>query len=214
MKPNKNNTKRNKNNTGNTKAHQNQKKGRKEPYIPGLYDKPTIELAEVGVPLTMEACPDTDGDEPILVDKEHYGRVYTVADGSFYTIRLGLHSSSLGIGALNEDCAVACAIPSTPDETQRLMALFFIPEIDPVRIVDAIGLRAENGRRFRLEYVYGSAALESNSDSRALPLRHDTMTDEGDHIMILQNRIDEEIPAFCTFSYDFLRFQVKVTYME
>lgn len=214
MKPNKNNTKRNKNNTGNTNANQNQQRGKKEPYIPGLYDKPAIELAEVGVPLTMEVCPDTDGDKPTLVDKEYYGKVYTVTDGSYYTVRLGIHSSSLGIAALNENCAVACVIPSTPDETQRLMALFFIPEIDPVRIVDAIWLRAENGQRFRLEYVYGSAALESNSDSRALPLRHNAITDEGDHIMILQNRIDEEIPAFCAFSYDFLRFQVKVTYTE
>ncbi len=202
------------NRKSNTKDSKNQKADNKEPYIPGLYDKPAIELAEVGIPLCMEACPDTEGDEPTLVDKEHYGKLYTVADGSFYTIRLGIHSSSLGIGAMDESCAVACMIPATSDETQRLMALFFIPEIDPVRFVDAILLRAEKGQKFRVEYIYGSAALEANNDSRALPLRHDAVTKEDDYIIILQNGLDGEIPDFCTFTYDFLRFQIKVIYVE
>jgi len=202
------------NRKSNAKGIKKQKANKKEPYIPGLYDKPAIERAEVGIPLCMEACPDTEGDESIMVDKEHYGKLYTVADGSFYTIRLGIHSSSLGIGAMNESCAVACMIPAIPDETQQLMALFFIPEIDPVRFVDAILLRAEKGQKFRVEYVYGSAALEANNDSRALPLRHDVVMEKDDHIVILQNGLDGEIPAFCTFSYDFLRFQIKVIYVE
>lgn len=209
-----NNTKKNGNNTKNAKVNKNHKECKKEPYIPCLFDKPAVELAEIGVPLSMEACPDADSDDPVLVDKEHYGKVYTVTDGSFYTIRLGIHSSSLGIGIMNEDCAVVCAIPATSDKAQRLMALFFIPEIYPVKFMDAIWLQAEGNQRFRLEYVYGSAALEANSDSRALALRHDAVTEEEDHIMILQNGIDEEIPAFCTFSYDFLKFQIKVIFDE
>ena len=202
------------NKMSNTKSDKNRKKSKKEPYIPSLFDKPAIELAEVGVPLSMKICPDADDDAQTLVDKEHYGRIYTVSDGSFYTVRLGIHSSSLGSGAMNEDCAVACAIPTTPDRTQRLMALFFIPELYPVKFMDAIWLQTEKGQRFRIEYVYGSAALESNSDSRALALRHDAVTEEEDHIMILQNGIDEEIPAFCTFSYDFIKFQIKVIFGE
>lgn len=213
MKPNKKHTKHNKNSTRNTKASQNQKKGRKELYIPGLFNKPSIELVGIGLPLTIAACPDTNGDEPTLVDKEYCGRVYTVTDGSYYTARMGIHSNSLGIAAMNEDCAVVCVIPTIPDETQRLMALFFIPEIDPIKFMDVIWLRAENGQRFRLEYVYGSAALEPNSDAHALPLRHEAITEEDDYTIILQNRLDGEIPAFCTFSYDFLRFQVKVIYV-
>jgi len=204
----------NTNKKSNTKGSKNRKERKKEPYIPGLFDKPAVELAEIGVPLSMEACPDTDSDDSVLVDKEHYGKVYTVMIGSFYTIRLGMHSSSLGVGAMNEDCAVACAIPTTSDKVQRLLALFFIPEIYPVKFIDAIWLQAENGQKFRIEYVYGSAALESNSDSRALALQHDAITEEEDHIMILQNGIDKEIPAFCTFAYDFLRFRIKVLFDE
>lgn len=202
------------NKTNNVKGNKNRRESKKEPYIPGLYDKPAIELAEAGMPLNTENCPGTDDDAQTLVDKEHFGKVYTVTDGSFYTIRLGIHSSSLGIGTMNEDCAVVCAIPTMPDKVQQLMALFFIPEIYPVKFMDAIWLQAENGQPFRVEYVYGSAALESNSDSRALALRHDAITEEEDHIMILQNGIDEEIPAFCTFTYDFLRFQIKVIFDE
>ena len=182
-----NNTKKNRNDARNAKVNRNQKEYKKEPYIPSLFDKPAIEVAEVGVPLNMETCPGTDSNEPTLVDKEHYGKIYTVTDGSFYTIRLGIHSSSLGVGSMNEDCAVVCAIPTTSDKTQRLMALFFIPEIYPVKFMDAIWLHAKNDRQFKLEYVFGSAALESNNDSRALPLRHDAITVEDDHIMILQN---------------------------
>ena len=207
-----NNTKRNKSNAGGAKVNQNQRKGKREPYIPDLFDRPAIELAEVGVPLSMEAYPDTDSDEPTLIDKEHFGKIYTVADGSFYTIRLGIHSSSLGIGSMNEGCAVVCAIPTTSDEIQQLIALFFISEIYPVKFMDAIWLQAKNNQKFRLEYVFGSAALESNSDSRACPLQHDAITEEDDHIMILQNGLEGEIPAFCTFAYDFIRFQIKVVF--
>ena len=209
-----NNTKRSKSNAGGAKVNQNQRKSKREPYIPYLFDRPALELAEVCVPLSMEAYSDTDNDEPTLIDKEHFGKIYTVTNGSFYTIRLGIHSSSLGIGAMNEECAVACAIPTTSDRTQRLMALFFIPEIYSVKFMDAIWLQTEEGQQFRIEYVYGSAALESNSDFRAFPLRHNATTEEDDHIMILQNGLEGEIPAFCTFAYDFIRFRIKVVFEE
>lgn len=207
-----NNTKKNRNNTRSTKVNRDQKNCKKEPYISGLFDKPAIELAEVGVPLSMEVCPDTDNGEPTLVDKEHFGKIYTVTDGSFYTVRLGIHSNSLGIGAMNEECAVVCTIPKLADETQRLMALFFIPDLYPAKFMDAIWLQAEDGQRFRVEYVYGSAALEQNSDSRALTLRNDAVTGDEDMLVILQNGLDGEIPSFCSYAYDFLKFQIKVIF--
>ena len=209
-----NNTKKNRNDARDAKVNRNQKECKKEPYIPGLFDKPAIEVAEVGVPLGMEAHSDTDSDDPTLVDKEHYGKIYTVTDGSFYTIRLGIHSSSLGVGSMNENCAVVCAIPTTSDKTQRLMVLFFFTYIYPLILLDVFWLIEKNDRKFFFAYFFGSAALESNNDSRALPLRHDAITEEDDHIMILQNGIEGEIPAFCTFTYDFIRFQVKVVFEE
>lgn len=187
-------------------------RGNKEPYITGLYDKPAIEEAEAGVPLSLESCPDITDDTPILVDKKHYGNIYKVSNGGTYTIRLGMHSSPVGVGVMNEDTALACAIPTTEDDVHKIMALFFIPELYPAQYMDVIWLQAE--KPFHIEYVWGSAVLESNHDSRSLALRHDAVTEENDLLVIAQNGLDGEIPAFCTFSYDFIRLQIRVVFDE
>lgn len=44
-----NNTKKNRNDARDAKVNRNQKECKKEPYIPGLFDKPAIEVAEVGL---------------------------------------------------------------------------------------------------------------------------------------------------------------------
>ncbi len=183
----------------------------KESYITGLYDKPMIEEAEVGIPLSLESCPDVT-DDTTLIDKEHYGHVYKVSNGNTYTIRLGMHSSPVGTGAMDEDTVVACAIPTKADDVHKIIALFFIPELHPVKYMDAIWLKAE--KPFHIEYVWGSAVLESNHDSRGLALRHNAITEDEDALIILQNGLDGEIPDFCTFSYDFIRFRIKVVFDE
>lgn len=179
----------------------------KEPYITGLYDKPAIEEAEAGVPLSLEPCPD-DAEGATLIDKEHYGNIYNVNDGGAYTIRLGVHSNPIGIGVMDKDTAVVCGIPTTTDDVHRILALFFIPELHPVKYMDAIWLRAE--KPFHIEYVWGSAVLESNHESRELALRHDAVTKDEDTLVILQNGLDGEIPDSCTFSYDFIKFQIRI----
>lgn len=184
----------------------------KEPYITGLYDKPAIEMADVGVPLSLESCPDITDDTPTLVDKEHYGKIYKVNNGSVYTIRLGIHGSPVGAGVMNEDTVVACAIPTTTDNVHKIMALFFIPDLYPAKYMDVIWLQAE--KPFHIEFVMGSAILECNNDSRGLALRHEAVTKEDNLIVIMQNGLDGEIPAFCTFSYDFIKFQIKVVFEE
>lgn len=186
----------------------------KEPCIPGLFDKPAIELAEAGVPLRMEPYSDKNDDMPTFVDKEHCNKIYTVENGNTYTIRLGIHSNSLGIGAMNEDCAVVCMLPTTMSDTHKLMVLFFIPEIYPAKFMDIIWLQAKQQKRFKMQYVYGSAILESNNDSRGLALHHDAIIEEDDCLMILQNGLTEEIPPFYTFNYDFLKFQIKIVFEE
>lgn len=44
------------NKTNNAKGNKNRRERKKEQYISGLYDKPAIELAEVGVPLTWKSA--------------------------------------------------------------------------------------------------------------------------------------------------------------
>lgn len=185
------------------------KQTKKEPYTPELFDKPMVEQVEAGIPLSMAKVPEDYGD-PALYDKEHCGKVYTVEDGNFYRIRLGIHSYSLGIGTMDRESAVVCAIPVKAAEVQRLMALFFIPELNPVRFLDAVFLKAPIP--FRLEYVLGSARLESNNNSSGLTLGDDAVELIDDEIIILQNGLEDLIPDYCTFNFDFLSFQVKVVF--
>lgn len=205
----KSNNKTNKS-TGNRKAN---KGTRKIAYFPGLRDKPVIEVAEQGIPLTIELCPDAADDTPTLVDKEHYRNVYTVQDGKVYTLRLGIHSSGLGIAAMNEDTIAACCIPIMPDKIHHIVSLFFIDELYPAKYMDAIWLKAKTEQLFRIEYIYSSAAFESNNDSRAFPLSNDSVTTKNDMIIIYQNGVRHEIPNCCTFFFDFLRIQIKVIYV-
>lgn len=184
----------------------------KKPYITGLYDKPVIEVADAGVPLSLKSCPNITDDTPTLVDNEHYGKVYKVSNSSAYTIRLGIHSSPVGVGVMNEDTAVACAIPTTTDDVHKITALFFIPDLYPAKYMDAIWLQAE--KPFHIEFVMGSAILECNNDSRGLALRHEALTEEDGLILIMQDGLDGEIPTSCTFSYDFIKFQIKVVFEE
>ncbi|MDE7418237.1 MAG: hypothetical protein K2N44_18350 [Lachnospiraceae bacterium] len=182
-------------------------------YFPGLRDKPVIELAEQGIPFTIKLCPDTADDTPTLVDKGHYRKVYAVEGGKAYTLRMGIHSSSLGIAAMNEDTIVACCIPTTIDKLQHILSLFFIDELYPAKYMDDVWLKTKADRSFRIEYIYGSAAFESNNDSRAFSLSNDSVTIENDMIIIYQNGIRDEIPNCCKFFFDFLRIQIKVIYV-
>lgn len=185
------------------------KQTEKEPYIPGLFDKPMVQEIEAGVPLSLAKVPDT-GNPPAIYDKEYCGRTYSVEDGKCYQIRLGIHSSSLGIGAMGKESAVVCGIPVKPADAQRLMALFFIPEIRSIRFLDAVWLKAPHP--IRLEYVWGSARLESNNNSGGATLKDDAVELIDDEIIILHNGLEDLIPDYCTFNFDFLSFQVKVVF--
>lgn len=211
MEPKRNNRNRaTKTNTSNRKAN---KGSGKIAYFPGLHNRPVIEKAEQGVPLTLELCADIANDDtPTLVDREYYGTAYIVDDEKTYTLRLGIHSSGLGIAAMDMDTAVACVIPGMPDKEQYIMGLFFIDELYPAKYMDTIWLKANADRSFKIEYVYGSAALEPNNISQALPLDNSALKLENDSVMIYQHGVRDKIPNCCTFFFDFLRIQIKVIY--
>lgn len=208
-------TKRNnRNRATSSKTSNRHKKAGKIVYFPGLHNRPVIEKAEQGVPLTLELCSDiTNDDTPTLVDREYYGTAYIVDDEKTYTLRLGIHSSGLGIAAMDMDTAVACVIPGIPDKEQYIMGLFFIDELYPAKYMDTIWLKANADRSFKIEYVYGSAALEPNNISQALPLDNSALKLENDSVMIYQHGVRDKIPNCCTFFFDFLRIQIKVIYV-
>ena len=206
-------TKRNnRNRATSSKTSNRHKKAGKIVYFPGLHDQPAIEVAEQNIPLTLKLCPDAADKTPTFVDQEYYKKVYTVDNGQTYTLRLGIHSSGLGVPAMDVDTIVACYIPTVSDKLQYIVSLFLIDELYPAKYMDTIWLKANADRSFKIEYVYGSAALEPNNISQALPLDNSALKLENDSVMIYQHGVRDKIPNCCTFFFDFLRIQIKVIY--
>ena len=119
----------------------------------------------------------------------------------------------LPIAAMDMDTAVACVIPGMPDKEQYIMGLFFIDELYPAKYMDSVWFKARENRSFRIEYVFGSAALETSHNSCSLPLSNNSVKVKDDTVIIHQNGVRGEIPECCTFFFDFLRIQIKVIYI-
>ena len=211
MKSNSKQTKTNKNQNAN--VNQKTKEAKQEPYVEGLFDKPMVERIEAGIPLTFEVFPDGNDKEPTVIDPQYFDKNFVVEDQSIYRIRLGIHSCSLGIGAISKDDSVACHIPTGTAEAHRIFALFLISEIYPVKFLDAVILQTRKpSQKFRLVYEQGSAALESNNLSRGLALNHDAARLEDDKLIIFQHGLHNEIPYYTDFTYDFISFRVRVVF--
>lgn len=210
-----------KSNSKQTKANKNQNvnvtkkaKGTKqEPYADGLFDKPMMEYANPGIPLTLKPLPG-DHQHPTLIDPESYDKSFIVEDQNTYTIRLGMHSSPLGAGSMDADTMVTCLIPAETAEAIRVFGMFFIPEIYPAIFLDTKILCTKNlSQKFHILYEQGSAMLESNNNaSKGLALGRDAVMVQGDDVIILQDGIRDLIPKHCTFTYDFLTFRVRVVF--
>ena len=165
------------------------------------------------MPLNSEFFPDGDDKEPTLINPQYYDRYFIVEDQGGYRIRLGIHSCSLGIGAMNKDTSIACRIPTDTAEAHRLFALFFLPEMYPVKILDAVILQKRKpSQKFHLVYEQSSAILESNDLSRGLALSHDAAWMEDNNLIIFQHGLHNEIPSYTDFTYDFLTFRVRVVF--
>ena len=177
---------------------------------PEFPDKPTMEVAWQGVPLTWEVNPDSPKESPMLFDREHCGKCYRVKDGEVYTIRLGIHSDPNGIGVISKDSTAVCVIPTESGKQLHIMALFSVAEIYPAMLVDYVFLRANAA--FHLEYVYRSAMLESNNGSKGLVLSDNAVCLEDGLVTIGHDGLEGEIPDYCTYLYDFITLQVRVVF--
>lgn len=179
---------------------------------PEFPDKPTMEVAWQGVPLTWEVDHDSPKEAPMVFDRENCGKCYRVKDGEVYTIRLGVHSDPNGIGVISRDSSAVCVIPTESGKQLHIMALFSIAEIHPVMVMDCVYLRADTA--IHLEYVYRSAMLESNNGSKGLVLSDDAVRLEDDLVVVSHCGLEGEIPHYCTYTYDFITVQVRAVFDE
>ena len=192
---------------------ENKMKNRKETYPLELAGKPTIEEISAGVPLTLKLLPESPKDMPMLADSEHCGKSYKVKDGSYYRLRLGIHSNPMGTGTIPWDSVSACLIPTQPDKTHQVAAIFSLPEIYPAVFTDYVTLCSDK-KPFVLEYIYGSAILEQNGVSSGLALGDESVSIEDDMVIICHSPSDSSIPKGCIFNYDFISFQVKTVFAK
>ena len=117
MKSNSKQTKTNKNQNVNVTKKTNEAK--QESYATELFDKPMMEYANPGIPLTLKLLPG-DHQHPTLIDTESYDKSFIVEDQNTYTIRLGMRSCPLGAGSMDADTMAACLIPAETAEAIRI----------------------------------------------------------------------------------------------
>ena len=124
----------------------------------------------------------------------------------------GVHAYCADLAPFREDCAAACYIPTTLGKEQRIIGLFFVPKIYPVKFMDVINLQAT--RPFTLRYLWGSAALENNNNASILLLDGDSVITERDAVIILENNLRNRIHSAHCFHFDVLRVQVEVKFTK
>lgn len=177
------------------------------------YGKPSVEVVQQGVPMTWEVDPDSSEGMPILFDREHCGGCYRVKDGEVYAIRLGSHSDPNGIGVISRNSSVSCLIPTGSEKRQLIMAFFSVAELHPAMLMDCVYLSGDVP--FHLEYIYRSAALESNNENvKRLVLSDNAVRLKGDSVIVGHYGLEGEIPDYCNYTYDFITVQVKVVFDE
>lgn len=173
--------------------------------------KNAVKAARAGVPLDLKLIPGVSEGEPFLIDPDYCGKSYHVKNGEIYTVRLGIHSDPKGIGTITRDSIVACSIPTEQSKNLQIMALFAFPEIQPTIFMDCVNLQA--GQLFTAEYVYHSAVLQANNNSKGLVLSDDAVQIMEDMVLISHDRLKGELPKYCNFVYDFISFQVKIRFI-
>lgn len=173
--------------------------------------KNAVEAARAGVPLDLKLIPGVSEDEPFLIDPNYCGKSYHVENGEIYTVKLGIHSDPKGIGTITCDSIVACSIPTEQSKNLQITALFAFPEIQPAVFMDCVNLQAE--QLFTAEYIYHSAMLQANNNSKGLVLSDDAVQIMEDMVIISHDRLEGELPKSCGFVYDFISFQIKIRFV-
>lgn len=151
---------------------------------------------------------------PALVDGTSYGREFVVENERVYTVRLGLHCSPKGTGgAIPGNSVAECMLSCTAEKINRILAIFSFPEIYPYVIQDMIILKSD--KPFYVKPIYNSAALEDSNGTSRLPLGEHAIRkpDKADDVIFIgHDQLTGVIPDYCSYSYDLLTFDIRVSF--
>lgn len=144
-----------------------------------------------------------------LIDREQFGREFSVEDGGFYTLRLGTFHE-MEKGAM-EESALFFTIPTKVDREQKITAVFDLPGASAA-FLDEVVLKAT--KPFAVKLVIGSPMLESHNNQLGLPLKYDSIRTDEDMTVIVRTGIRKDVPNQYKIYFDTLSIQVKILFAK
>lgn len=145
-----------------------------------------------------------------LIDREYFGREFSVDNGGLYTLRLGVFRE-MEKGAM-EESALFFTIPTKADYEQRITASFELPGAS-ARFLDELVLTAS--KPFVVELVIGSPMLEShNKNPWGIPLKYDSIRTNKDVTVIARTGIRKDVPNQYKVYFDTLSIQVRILFVK
>ena len=144
-----------------------------------------------------------------LIDREHFGREFSVENGGLYTLRLGAFRE-MEKGAM-EESALFFTIPTKADYEQRITASFELPGAS-ARFLDELVLTAS--KPFVVELVIGSPMLESYKNPWGIPLKYDSIRTNKDVTVIARTGIRKNVPNQYKVYFDTLSIQVRILFVK
>lgn len=144
-----------------------------------------------------------------LIDREHFGREFSVESGGLYTLRLGAFRE-MEKGAM-EESSLFFTIPTKADYEQRITASFELPGAS-ARLLDEVVLTAS--KPFSVELVTGSPMLESHHHPWGIPLHYDRMLTNKDVTVIARTGIRKDVPNQYKVYFDTLSIQVRILFAK
>ena len=144
-----------------------------------------------------------------LIDREHFGREFSVENGGLYTLRLGAFRE-MEKGAM-EESALFFTIPTKAGYEQRVTASFELPGAS-ARFLDEVVLTAS--KPFVVELVIGSPMLESYKNPWGIPLKYDSIRTNKDVTVIARTGIRKDVPNQYKVYFDTLSIQVRILFVK
>ena len=167
---------------------------------------PTIEKADT--PSTPGLGITSDDGVLTVLDKQHFGRTFSVESDGIYMVKLGVfHDMKSGI---LEESALSFTLPIKAACEQKITAAFDIPEAS-TRVMDAVILKS--AQPFQITLVDGSPVLERHDNQWRIPLEYSCR--EAGNVMILERTgLREKVPRQYRAYFDLLSIQIKVMFVS
>lgn len=160
-----------------------------------------------------------DGDDGKDNEWEHLE--ITAKDGETYVVRAFVHNNTIsdeenwkkdGRGVAH-NTKVSFNIPQTSASEIKVHGIINASNAVPQEVFDSVVFKAEDGKKFHLEYVYDSALLENNGigTGKGVALSNDIVKAKSGGTLIGYDALNGEFPG-CYQFFSFVTIKVKVVY--